>query len=163
MMTMTTLYVRENSAFREADEHDILTRAHALIAQRYRSGSPVLTEPRRTEEFLRLHLGGRDHEVFGLLHLNTRHRLIAAEDLFRGTLDGATVYPREVVKSVLSHGSAAVILAHSVAGHKMVVMCPSLFCGVSAQCVDLRVYSHATGHITPTSVQALTSCLVPER
>ena len=120
---MTTLYVRENSAFREADEGDILTRAHALIAKRYQSGSPVLTEPRRTEEFLRLHLGGRDHEVFGLLHLNTQHRLIAAEDLFRGTLDGATVYPREVIKSVLSHGSAAVILYHN---HPSGVAEPSL-------------------------------------
>jgi DNA repair protein RadC len=123
MMTMTTLYVRENSAFREADEHDILIRAHALIAKRYQSGSPVLTEPRRTEEFLRLHLGGRDYEVFGLLHLNTQHRLIAAEDLFRGTLDGATVYPREVIKSVLSRGSAAVILYHN---HPSGVAEPSL-------------------------------------
>ena len=107
---MTTLYVREGSEFREAEPADILTRAQALISQRYRSGSPVLADPRRTEEFLRLHLGGRDYEVFGLLHLNTRHRLIAAEDLFRGTLDGASVYPREVVQSVIAHGSASVIL-----------------------------------------------------
>jgi DNA repair protein RadC len=76
---MTTLYVREGAEFREAEPADILTRAHALISQRYRSGSPVLSGPRRTEEFLRLHLGGRDYEVFGLLHLNTRHRLIAAK------------------------------------------------------------------------------------
>ena len=110
---MTTLYVREGAEFREADNHDILTRANALISQRYRTGSLVLSEPCRTKEFLRLHLGGRDYEVFGLLHLNTRHRLIAAEDLFRGTLDGAAVYPREVVKSVLSHGSADVILYHN--------------------------------------------------
>ena len=110
---MTTLYVREGAEFREAEPADILTRAHALISQRYRSGSPVLSEPRRTEEFLRLHLGGRDYEVFGLLHLNMRHRLIAAEDLFRGTLDGASVHAREVVHSVLSHGSAAVILYHN--------------------------------------------------
>ena len=65
------------------------------------------SDPRRTEEFLRLHLGGRDYEVFGLLHLNTRHRLIAAEDLFRGTLDGSSVYPREVVQSVIKHRSAS--------------------------------------------------------
>jgi DNA repair protein RadC len=113
MTTMTTLYVREGAEYREAEPADILTRAQALISQRYRSGSPVLSEPRRREEFLRLHLGGRDYEVFGLLHLNTRHRLIAAEDLFRGTLDGASVYPREVVQSVIAHGSAAVILYHN--------------------------------------------------
>ena len=110
---MTTLYVREGSEFREAEPTDILTRAQALISQRYRTGSPVLSDPQRTEEFLRLHLGGRDYEVFGLLHLNTRHRLIAAEDLFRGTLDGASVYPREVVQSVIAHRSAAVILYHN--------------------------------------------------
>jgi DNA repair protein RadC len=113
MTTMTTLYVREGSEFREAEPADILTRAHALISQRYRRGSPVLSEPCRTEEFLRLHLGGRDYEVFGLLHLNTRHRLIAAEDLFRGTLDGASVHPREVVQSVIAHRSAGVVLYHN--------------------------------------------------
>jgi DNA repair protein RadC len=75
MMTMTTLYVREGSEFREADDHDILTRAHTLIAQRYRSGAPALADPARTAEFLRIHTGARDHEVFGLLHLNNRHRL----------------------------------------------------------------------------------------
>jgi DNA repair protein RadC len=113
MTTMTTLYVREGTEFREAEPADILTRAQALISQRYRSGSPVLADPRRTEEFLRLHLGGRDYEVFGVIHLNLRRRLIAAEDLFRGTLDGASVHPREVVRSVIAHGSAEVILYHN--------------------------------------------------
>ena len=110
---MTTLYVREGAEFREAESNDILTRAHALIAQRYRTGAPVLADPARTAEFLRIHLGGRDYEVFGLLHLDTRHRLIAIEDLFRGTLDGASVHPREVVQSVIAHRSAAVILYHN--------------------------------------------------
>jgi DNA repair protein RadC len=73
----------------------------------------VLSDPHRTEEFLRLDLGGRDYEVFSLLHLNTRNRLIAAEALLRGTLDGASVYPREVVHSMIAHRSAAVILYHN--------------------------------------------------
>ena len=110
---MTTLYVREGAEFREAESNDILTRAHALISQRYRTGAPVLSEPARTTEFLRIHLGAHDYEVFGLLHLDTRHRLIAIEDLFRGTLDGASVHPREVVQSVIAHRSAAVILYHN--------------------------------------------------
>jgi DNA repair protein RadC len=110
---MTTLYVREGTEFHEAKADDVLTRAHALISQRYRSGSPVLANPERTQAFLRLHVGPKDYEVFGLLHLNTRHRLIAVEDLFRGTLDGASVHPREVVKSVIAHHSAAVILWHN--------------------------------------------------
>jgi DNA repair protein RadC len=113
MTTMTTLFIREGSEFREADDHDILTRARALIAQRYRRGAPTMADPARTAEFLRIHLGARDHEVFGLLHLNTRRRLIAVEDLFRGTLTESAVYPREVIKSVLQHGSADVILYHN--------------------------------------------------
>ena len=110
---MTTLYVREGTEFREAEPNDILTRAHALISQRYRTGATVLSNPDRTAEFLRIHLGARDYEVFGVLHVNTQNRLIAVEDLFRGTLDGASVYPREVVKSALQHESAAVIAFHS--------------------------------------------------
>jgi DNA repair protein RadC len=113
MTTMTTLYVRDGAAFREAKADDILSRARALIAQRFRTGSPVLQNPTQTHEFLRIHLGARDHEVFGLLHLNTRHRLIAVEDLFRGTLDGASVHIRDVVQSVLTHGSASVIAYHN--------------------------------------------------
>jgi DNA repair protein RadC len=61
---MTTLYVRDQSGFREADASDVLDRAQALIAQRYRAGSPVLTSPERTREFLRMHLGAYDRETF---------------------------------------------------------------------------------------------------
>ena len=111
---MTTLYVRDQSGFREADASDVLDRAQALIAQRYRAGSPVLSSPERTREFLRMHLGGSDRETFGVLHLDNRHRLIAAEDLFRGTIDRASVHPREVVKAVLARNAvAAIVLYHN--------------------------------------------------
>ncbi len=110
---MTTLYVREGSDYYGAPAEQILDRAHALISQRYRTGSAVLQNPQRTREFLRIHLGARDHEVFGLLHLDTQHRLIAVEDLFRGTLDGASVHTRDVVQSVLQHRTAAVIVYHN--------------------------------------------------
>jgi hypothetical protein len=110
---MTTLYVRDHSAFREAEPADVLDRAHALLAQRYRVGSPVLTSPALTREFLRVRLGACDHEVFGALHLDSRHRLIAVENLFRGTIANAAVYPREVVKSALAHNSAALVLFHN--------------------------------------------------
>jgi DNA repair protein RadC len=111
---MTTLYVRDQSGFREADASDVLDRAQALIAQRYRAGSPVLSSPERTREFLRVHLGGSDRETFGVLHLDNRHRLIAAEDLFQGTIDRASVHPREVVKAVLARAAvAAIVLYHN--------------------------------------------------
>ena len=94
---MTTLYVRDQSGFREAQPTDVLDRAQALLAQRYRVGSPVLTSPALTREFLRVHLGACEHEIFGVLHLDSRHRLIAVENLFRGTINSASVHPREVV------------------------------------------------------------------
>ena len=110
---MTTLYLRDGDEYREADDSCILSTAQRLIARRYRSGSPVLTSPGRTREFLKLKLGALDHEVFAMLALDNRHRLIEFVELFRGTVDGASVHPREVVKEALRLNAAAVILAHN--------------------------------------------------
>jgi DNA repair protein RadC len=110
---MTTLYVRDTSGFREAEATDVLDRAQALLAQRYRVGAPVLTSPERTRAFLRVHLGACEYELFGVLHLDNRHRLIAVEDLFRGTINSASVYPREVVKAALARNAAALVLFHN--------------------------------------------------
>ena len=54
-----------------------------------------------------------DYEVFGVVYLDTRHRIIAAEELFRGTIDGSEVHPREVAKAALVHNAAALILYHN--------------------------------------------------
>lgn len=110
---MKTLYVCENGTFREAQSSDVLQCAQATIARRYRIGSCAFTAPNKAREFLKLHAGALEHEVFGVIHLDCRHRLIAVEDLFRGTIDGASVYSREVVKSVLHHNAHAVILFHN--------------------------------------------------
>jgi DNA repair protein RadC len=109
---MTTLYVREGDQFREAAPQDVLDRAQALMAQRFRSGAPVLSAPNRTREFLRLKLGALEHEVFAVLFLDKRHRLIEYVELFRGTIDGASVHPREVVKEALARNAAALIFCH---------------------------------------------------
>ena len=109
---MTTLYVRDGDLFREAGARDVLDRAQALIAQRFRAGAPVLSAPNRTREFLRLKLGALDHEVFSVLFLDNRHRLIEYVELFRGTIDGASVHPREVVKEALARNAAALIFCH---------------------------------------------------
>jgi DNA repair protein RadC len=74
---------------------------------------PALANPRATREFLRLQLRDRDHEVFCCLFLDNRHRVIAFDEVFRGTIDGASVHPREVVKLALARNAAAVILAHN--------------------------------------------------
>jgi DNA repair protein RadC len=110
---MSTLYIRDSAGFREAESDEILKSAQTLMARRFRSGSPVLTTPNKVREYLKLHLGTLDYELFGVLHLDTRRRLIAVEDLFRGTIDSAAVHPREVVKSALRHGSSALILWHN--------------------------------------------------
>jgi len=109
---MTTLYIRDGEIYREADGREVLDKAQALIAQRYRAGAPALTSPARTAEFLKLKLGGLDYEVFGFLGLDARHRLIEYVELFRGTIDGAAVYPREVVKEALRLNCAALVLVH---------------------------------------------------
>jgi DNA repair protein RadC len=110
---MTTLYIRDGETYREADGREVLDKAQAIIAQRYRPGAPALTSPERTAEFLKLKLGGLDYEVFGFLALDARHRLIQYVELFRGTIDGAAVYPREVVKEALRLNAAALLLVHA--------------------------------------------------
>lgn len=87
-----------------------LSRRHQFEALRE---GPLLASPRAARDFLRAQLRDREHEVFCCLHLDNRHRLIAFEELFRGTIDGASVHPREVVKSALARRAAAVILAHN--------------------------------------------------
>ncbi len=72
-----------------------------------------LTSPAQTRECLRAYLRDRPHEVFACLYLDARHRVIRFDELFQGTIDGASVHPREVVKRALAHNAAAVILAHN--------------------------------------------------
>lgn len=73
----------------------------------------ALTSPDVTRSFLTAHLREYDHEVFACLFLDNRHRIIEFEKLFTGTIDGASVYPRVVVKKALAHNAAAVIFAHN--------------------------------------------------
>lgn len=73
----------------------------------------ALANPDSTRRFLQARLRGYPHEVFACLFLDNHHRVIEYEALFRGTIDGASVHPREVVKAALTHNAAAVILAHN--------------------------------------------------
>ncbi|WP_198266529.1 RadC family protein [sulfur-oxidizing endosymbiont of Gigantopelta aegis] len=73
----------------------------------------VISSPEDTRQFLKSQLGNRPYEVFAALFLDNRHRVIKFEELFRGTIDGASVYPREVVKTALEHNAAALIIAHN--------------------------------------------------
>ena len=73
----------------------------------------VLNSPQQTRDYLQLHIGSRTREVFACLFLDNRHRVIAYEELFQGTIDGASVHPREVVRRAMAHNAAALILAHN--------------------------------------------------
>jgi DNA repair protein RadC len=75
--------------------------------------SDPLENPMATEQYLKSVLRDKPHEVFACLFLDTRHRVIAFEELFHGTIDGATVYPRVVAEKALQHRAAALIVAHN--------------------------------------------------
>jgi DNA repair protein RadC len=91
--------------------------AAAEISRRQLSESlkagPLLASPKATRDFLTARLRDLEHEVFCCLYLDKRHRLIRFEELFRGTIDGASVHPREIVKLALQRNAAAVIVAHN--------------------------------------------------
>lgn len=87
-----------------------LARRH--LAEELRRG-PALLSPTDSGSYLKARLRDYPFEVFAVLFLDTRHRTIACEELFRGSLDGAAVHPREVVRRALAHNAAAVIFAHN--------------------------------------------------
>jgi DNA repair protein RadC len=77
------------------------------------SSGAALTSPGGVRDYLRLALGGREHEVFVCLWLDAQHRVISYQEAFRGTLTQTSVYPREIVKAALAANAAAVIFAHN--------------------------------------------------
>lgn len=107
-----TLYVRESDLYREATAEETLLAARQAIAKRFRRGA-TLSSPGLVREYLRIVFATLDHEVFCILLLDTHHRLLSFQEMFRGTLDSAAVFPREVVKEVLKCNAAAVIFAHN--------------------------------------------------
>lgn len=90
----------------------VLEMTRRYFAESLRRGS-ALTSPETTRAYLSSQLRGYNHEVFACLFLDNQHRVIRWEELFRGTIDGTSVYPREVAKQALQHHAAAVIFAHN--------------------------------------------------
>lgn len=74
---------------------------------------PTMSSPAAVKAYLQAHFARRDYEAFVVVFLDTQHRLIAVEEMFRGTLSQTSVYPREIVKAALQHNAAAVLLAHN--------------------------------------------------
>ncbi|MGY6273888.1 JAB domain-containing protein [Achromobacter denitrificans] len=125
----SSLLVRDSQGrYMLATADQILEAARQVIDQKIPRGA-LFTSPMLVKDYLRTKLAGFEYEVFAALFLDSQHRLIEYAELFRGTIDSAAVYPREVVKTALRLNAAAVILVHYVARNIMGVMCPVFLCG----------------------------------
>lgn len=96
----------------ELSEEQILTMANAIAKKKIGSGI-TFTKPDDVKAYLRTLYQTYDYEVFGMLYLNNQHLVLEMEILFEGTIDSASVYPRECVKKALKHEAAAVVIFHN--------------------------------------------------
>lgn len=121
---------------------EISRRCHAEQLQR----ESALTSPDLVRDYLQLQLSDRSREIFACLLLDSQHRVICFEELFKGTIDSAAVHPREVVKLALSHNAAAMILAHNhpsgVAEPSLADQSITLRIKEALQMVDIRLLDH---------------------
>lgn len=109
----SSLLVRDVTGdYRPANAGEVLQAAQRLLGAQLR-GREVLSSPQAVRDFLRVKLGGLEHEVFAVLMLDAQNRLIEYVELFRGTVSQASVYPREVVKESLTFNAAATIFCHN--------------------------------------------------
>ncbi|KPG01322.1 DNA repair protein RadC [Rhodopseudomonas sp. AAP120] len=108
-----SLMVRDaKGRYQPATADQILEAARQAIEHKMQRGASF-SSPAAVKEYLRTKLAGFEHEVFAVLFLDARHCLIDYAEMFRGTIDGASVYPREVVKEALRLNAAAVIVSHN--------------------------------------------------
>jgi len=107
----TGLHKQTSQGFVAVADREVIDAALAVLSAQV-SRVNTLISPRAVREFLAIRYANLEHEVFTVIFLDNRNRVIACEDLFRGTIDGASVYPREVVKAALSHNASACLLAH---------------------------------------------------
>lgn len=96
----------------DVTDAQLLHLAKMLARRKLRKGNK-LTEPEKVHRCLQTLMLDYPYEVFGTLLLDTQHRLISFDELFRGTIDSASVYPREVIKHAIEHNAAAVIMVHN--------------------------------------------------
>jgi DNA repair protein RadC len=135
------------SVSREEDDA-VIEKARQILKRRVRR-SAVLDSPNKSRDYFCLEVGDFEHEVFCVLFLDTQNRIIANEKMFRGTIDGASVYPREIVKACLRHNSSAVIFCHN---H------PSGVCEPSS--ADRRITERLTSALALIDVRVLDHLIV---
>ena len=106
------LYIRDGSEYRIATPEEMLAALDHMLCRRFHRGSS-LESPDAVRSYLKLKLADLQFEVFWMISVDARHRVLALDELFRGTIDGATVHPREVVREALEHNAAAVLFVHN--------------------------------------------------
>ncbi|APP09118.1 MULTISPECIES: RadC family protein [Vibrio harveyi group] len=111
---MTASITYTNNALFTAEEQATLALAADILKSKLTiSEQPALTSPGMVKTFCQHSLAAKEHEVFGVIFLDNQHRVRSTAELFTGTVDAASVYPREVVKKALAENAAAVILYHN--------------------------------------------------
>lgn len=143
------------------DDREVLEKAEAILQARLMRESGSLTSPPDVIDFLKVRLGALVREEFHAIWLDTRHRALAVDCLFLGSIDGSAIYPREVVRAAIRHNAAAVIFAHN---HPSGVTAPSeadrlitrRLCE-TLSLIDVRVLDHFVigGNSKPASLAAL--------
>ena len=111
--SVTPLFVREQlGVYRVATPEEVRDTALTILTGDL-TEKPVLNSPNAVKDYLRLQIGDLPHEVFSVMFLDSHNRLLAYEQMFRGSLSSTMVYPREVVKRALELGADGVILTHN--------------------------------------------------
>jgi DNA repair protein RadC len=110
---MQTMMVKSGNRYRKATPAEVSEIAGFFARQAMNKAKPQLIGPRTAITYLQAIYQGLDYETFSVLFIDKRYQLIECVEMFRGTIDGASVHPREVVKEALWRGAAAVVLAHN--------------------------------------------------
>lgn len=130
-----------------AAEDKIIEEALRILNDRFYVRRDVsFTSPETVMNYMKLYIGAAEREQFVVAYLDTRHNMIGIETLFYGTINGASVYPREVVKSALKHNAAAVIFAHNhpsgIAEPSQADIAITARLKAALEVVDIRVLDH---------------------
>lgn len=148
-------YVVEQTVTQREDE--LIMSTISVLTSRLKYANECMASPFAVRNFLQLKLTGLEYEVFSVIYLDSQNRMIAFEEMFRGTLNQTSVYPREVVKAALQHNAGAVIFAHN---HPSGVSDPSRADEMltrtlvdALKLVDVKVLDHfiVAGSSTPLS------------
>lgn len=110
--TASLMVQGRSGEYRPATTEELLLAAQQVLAGQVR-GADVMDSPAAVRAFLKLRLGVLPHEVFAVIHLDAQHRVLDYVEMFRGTVNQTSVFPREIVKEALTRNSAALLLVHN--------------------------------------------------